>query len=212
MTAAEVKDALRRRHPATQNMGSRTVPGAWTCIEELLGCDLLAIAAHKRPVNGPAGGAHYPRVGYEVKVSRADYRKEIRDPSKRAGAVGFTHAFYFAVPAGLLKPVELVLRQPCGDGARALWIPDDVGLVVVGSRGCSVVHESPVRESPREIDARLFGDCARYISAHPDLHHDGVVAADRAHCRELREQERRSREANRAYIEALRRERDEIAS
>jgi hypothetical protein len=192
VTAADVIAALRRRHAATQKLGDRTVPGAWTCVEELLGCDLLAIAAHKRPVNGPAG-ANHPRVGYEVKVSRSDYRKELRIPSKRADAVARTHAFYLAVPAGLLKPVELVRRAPAGDDDRTLWIPEDVGLVVVNGRGCNVVHEAPVRTSPRAIDARTFGVCARYISSHPDPRHEGVVAADREHCRHLRDDERRRR-------------------
>lgn len=192
MTADELKVALRRRHPATQNMGVRTVPGAWTCIDEMLGCDLLAIAAHKRPVNGP-GAINYPLVGYEVKVSRSDYRKELRCSFKRAKAVSRTNAFYLAVPAGLLKPVELVRRSSAGDKERTLWIPDDVGLVVVTARGCSVVHESPTRPRLAPLNAQTLGTCARYISSHPDPRHVGVVETDRALCQQLRDDERRRR-------------------
>lgn len=194
MTADEVKAKLRGRHAATQAMGVRTVPGPWTCVEELLGCDLLAIAAVQRPANGhPGGGAKYPRVGYEVKVSRADYRKELRNPHKRAQAVANTHAFYFAVPAGLLRPDEITARGPAGydDAAGFLWVPEDVGLVVVDGRGCRVAHPSPVRREPTPIDGPLFGICARFISAHPDPRHDGVVDRDRALCSELRADERR---------------------
>lgn len=193
MTAADIVARLRRRYPATQSMGVRTVPGPWTCIEEMLGCDLLAIAAHKRPVNGPLG-VNNPRVGLEVKVSRADYRKELRAPHKRAEAVSLTHAFYLAVPAGLLKPTELVLRRPSGDDERTLWVPEDVGLVVVDGRGCRVAAPSPVRTEPAPIDGALFGICARYISSHPDPRHEGLVEADRALRQRYRDEERDYRE------------------
>lgn len=176
-TAEMVKAALRRRHPATQSMGVRQVPGPWTCIEELLGCDLVAFAAVRSPKNGPPG-ARYPRVGYEVKVSRSDYRKELRSPSKRVRAVALTHAFYFAVPIGLLREDERERRQPWPDGA-ALWVPEDVGLVEVHRGGCRVVHQAPTRKEPEVVDGRLLGACARHISSHPDPRHDGLVESDR---------------------------------
>lgn len=100
MTAAEVKDALRRRHPAVDP----PMLGEWTCIEEFHNIDLLAISAwHSR---------HHRRVGYEVKVSRGDYRRELLNPSKRAGAVAWCHEFYFAVPHGLLTPYEISFVEP----------------------------------------------------------------------------------------------------
>lgn len=191
-TAEMVKDKLRRRHAATQPMGVRSVPGPWTCIEELLGCDLVAFSAVQRPHNGPGKGATYPRVGYEVKVSRADYRKELRQPWKREKAVGYCHAFYFAVPLGLLDPFEVELRVGDPEGT-ALWVPDDVGLVVVHRGGCRIIHEAPVRREPEAVDGDLLGVCARHISSHPDPRHEGVVEADRALCAQLREAERERR-------------------
>lgn len=193
-TAAEVKDALRRRHSATQSMGVRTVPGPWTCIEELLGCDLIAFSAVRYPKNA-SRGACYPRVGYEVKVSRSDYRVELRNPDKRSLAVAQCHEFYFAVPAGLLKPEE---KADNGDPERyaksapppALWVPRDVGLIEVTRGGCRVVKPSPVRPEPRAIDGPLVGLIARHVSSHPDPRHDGVVERDRALSRELRERQR----------------------
>lgn len=107
MTAAEVKEALRRRHPAMAEFG----PGPWTCIEEWHNIDLLAFAAWTQPK--PARCRH-ARVGYEVKVSRADYKRELIRPYKRAGAVAFCHEFYMAIPAGLLHPEEREWLEPPG--------------------------------------------------------------------------------------------------
>lgn len=80
-------------------------PGQWTTVEEFLAIDLLAFNAW-----GGNGGPRYGRVGYEVKVSRSDLRREVLTPSKRARAVAFCHDFYFAVPRGLLKPEEVAFR------------------------------------------------------------------------------------------------------
>lgn len=102
MTAAEVRDALRRRHPGTSRMGSRTVPGEWTCLEEFMDIDLLALSSW----------AGAKRIGYEVKVSRSDYRRELLEPGKRSLAVEWCHAFYFAVPDGLVTADEVEFVEP----------------------------------------------------------------------------------------------------
>ena len=112
MTAAEVKAALRSRHPATQINGLITTPGPWTTIEEYRGIDLLAFSAHSTPGRGAQRGVSYPRVGYEVKVSRADLRQELLHPEKRSLALDFCHEFYFAVPRGLLSKEELAWQEP----------------------------------------------------------------------------------------------------
>ncbi|MEH3055577.1 MAG: hypothetical protein PGN13_16490 [Patulibacter minatonensis] len=104
MTAVEVKDALRKRHPAY----SQGVIGEWTTLEEWRNIDLLAVSAWVKAEN----------VGYEVKVSRSDYRSELLEPSKRALAVAGCHRFWFAVPAGLLKPEEIAWDEPS-------WEPGD---------------------------------------------------------------------------------------
>lgn len=124
MTAAEVKDALRGRHPGDDGYGG---PGAWTCIEEFNNIDLLAFSAW-----GSQGG--YARIGYEVKVSRSDMRQELLKPSKRSRNVEWCNEFYFAVPKGLLKPEELAFEEPevepeafvrerCPEAAPSHWMP-----------------------------------------------------------------------------------------
>lgn len=93
-------------------MGSRIIQGAWTCIEEYRGIDLIAFSAHSSPSSGRVPGVHYPRVGYEVKVSRSDYRRELLRPHKRTRAVEWCNAFYFAVPRGLLTAEEIAFEEP----------------------------------------------------------------------------------------------------
>jgi hypothetical protein len=244
VNAADVKAALRRRHPAGYPDGSE---GPWTCIEEWRNIDLLAVSAW-------ASCRPYPphaRVGYEVKVSRSDYRRELIRPRKRAVAVKVCHEFYFAVPAGLLTQPEIDWRPPpalsadpspfqrapcpgaygapCYEGtvrfgvvdrresrtramheswgrngrwvgvdysrvyrgscptcrgvgwimeagavladAPYVWVPDDVGLVIVGDHGATAV----VRKAPRNFfpDPLTSGDkgvadLIRWVATRPD--------------------------------------------
>ena len=57
------------------------------------------------------------RICYEIKMSRADFRNELKNPLKRRIGMRFSNEFYFVAPAGLLKPEE---------------IPADSGLFEVG--------------------------------------------------------------------------------
>jgi hypothetical protein len=107
MTAAELKAALYGHHPA----GVTPMPGPWTCIEEYRGIDFLAVSCW-------SSVGQYRRIGYEVKISRSDLRRDVLKPSKRARAVAWCNEFYFAVPAGLLKPDELAYVEP-------EWAPED---------------------------------------------------------------------------------------
>lgn len=81
------------------------MPGAWTCIEEYRGIDLLAWSAW-------SSASSYGRIGYEVKVSRSDLRNELLNPHKRARNVEWCHEFYFVVPKGLLKIEEMTWKEP----------------------------------------------------------------------------------------------------
>lgn len=101
MTAREVKDALRKRHPAY----GQGMAGEWVTLEEWRNVDLLALSAWRKATV----------VGYEVKVSRSDYRSELLKPYKRAEAVAMCHEFYMAVPEGLLKPEEIAYEESLWD-------------------------------------------------------------------------------------------------
>lgn len=238
-----MKDALRRRHPAMDT----GMAGPWTCLEEWMGIDLLAWSAW-----ASVGG--YRRVGYEVKVSRSDLRRELLRPHKRSRQVAWCNEFYFAVPRGLLKPDELDYLEPewedgdfsrtpcpnsrsrenraewrlrcsrgtvqelmigplnmpahwrhdsrywpkeserryvdvpcpgcCGLGyaersrvereAPTLWIPRDVGLVVVDGGGTRVLQKSPVRRDVPSLSPKEIGQLIRWTSMRPDPRHAGV--------------------------------------
>jgi hypothetical protein len=108
MTAEELKALLTRRYPGGVFVG---MPGAWTCVEEYRGIDLLAWSAW-------SSKSRYARIGHEVKVSRADLRAELLRPSKRALNVAWCHEFYFAVPKGMLTDDELAYEEP-------EWQPED---------------------------------------------------------------------------------------
>lgn len=265
MTAAHVKDALRRHHPGS-DLPTGGV-GEWTCIEEWLGIDLLALSAW----------SHGATIGYEVKVSRSDLRRELLNPWKRDQAVASTTEFYFAVPSGLLNADELAWQEPewertdfertpcpglppmgstwrngagytgrvfsgrceggkwarrrgqrghvvqvpipptvvvppegfsaeraaewvarwpkleewefvtcptCGGKgyiersrvereAPTLWVPRDVGLVIVNGSGVTVVKPSPTRGDPEPIapTRKALNDLVRWVSHRPDPRH-----------------------------------------
>ena len=214
------------------------MPGAWTCLEEWRGIDLLAWSSWQSQ-----GG--YARVGYEVKVSRADYRRELARPGKRAGNVEWCNEFYFAVPKGLLRREELLWQPPPGfdaeppfepmrcpgaygsycldgqlrmgrgklrtrfdtpwgrgrllghngpcptcrglgslapppvvrAGAPPLWIPADVGLVLVDGRRATVWRKAPRRRDVPPIGPREAGQLVRWVSMRPDPRHHPQPAA-----------------------------------
>jgi hypothetical protein len=58
----------------------------------------------------PSKGYH--TVAYEIKVSRHDFQRELKNPLKRRQALLVSKQFYFITPEGLLKPEEIPIE--CG--------------------------------------------------------------------------------------------------
>lgn len=48
-----------------------------------------------------------PATSYEVKVSRADFCRDIRNPDKQRGARMFSDRFYYVAPVGVIPPEQL---------------------------------------------------------------------------------------------------------
>lgn len=166
MTAAEVKEILRRRYPATQTMGLLRVPGPWTCIEEWAGVDLLAVGA-------TAGADRYAWIGHEVKVSRGDLRTELLNPSKRAAGVLSCDRFFFVVPPGLLSAEEIAWEEP-------QWTNGDFAR-----RSCKTCLDHRISRMQRRIhDAPLRGsliwdrEAGRYLTC-PDCEGAGHLERSR---------------------------------
>jgi hypothetical protein len=105
--------------------------GEWVSYRECWRIDLFALRCW------PSGVGHR-RVAYEVKVSRSDFRSEVKKPEKRQHALGLTHEFYFACPAGLIKPREV--PEECG----LVYVHDDQPVP-------EVVLRAPVR-APRPFE------------------------------------------------------------
>lgn len=139
MTADEIIRALRPAHPDLQ--------GKWACYAEFQRIDFFAMACWP--------SLKFERVGYEIKVSRADFRTEMRKPGKRLNALALCNRFYFAVPAGMVTPAE---------------VPDDSGLIWVNEAG----RREVVRKAPR-TEARPFSDSEIIYLARYQLWKDGVA-------------------------------------
>lgn len=193
MNATDIKAALIRRHSARE--------GEWVCVEEAFsgwtsrsgGIDLLAIGAWQtakakglpgcglkaRPRYGNLEprtvDTSYPMVAYEVKVSRADFRRDLYGPGtkakpapikawpyKQADALAQSHYFMFAVPKGLLKDDEIELRMPPQQG-RGLWLPPEAGLIEVSESGrCFVRVDAPRRECPPPLPRAMIAELLRH--------------------------------------------------
>lgn len=128
--------------------------------------------------------ARHPIVAYEVKVSRADLRRELYGyrkgpnasyktrnvpawPGKAHLALSVAHYFMLAVPRGLLTAEEEAQRGPwpadwlAAHDARPLWVPEEAGLLEVDSGGCRVVVPAP-RRVPRPIERGEMAELLRH--------------------------------------------------
>jgi hypothetical protein len=69
---------------------------------------------------------HMVKLAFEIKVSRGDFRQELKKPMKRRWALRYSNLFYFVAPPGLLKPEELPLEA-------GLMEPNAKGQLAVSS-------------------------------------------------------------------------------
>lgn len=141
-------DALRLLHPV----------GSWAFFEELrAGTGYRSTAKGINPEQRFDAWAmslwpskNFERVAYEVKVSRADFLRELAAPKKRQQALQLSNYFYFAAPRGLIKPEEL---------------PPETGLVEVwpGESVAHVMVKAPYREGPEFPTWQFMASIARRI-------------------------------------------------
>lgn len=102
MTAVELKAMLRRHHAPVRGIAQ------WCYMEEV-----------RRNVSFDAGrvldamaicmwaSKKHVMHGYEIKISRKDFRREIADPDKAAAFYKWVDKFFLVTPCGLVKPEEL---------------------------------------------------------------------------------------------------------
>jgi hypothetical protein len=154
LTAADIHAALKQRFhwPSTE----------WALIEELRtgsgyrsGSEnyIDAFVVNCFPSTG------LKRIAYEVKISRSDFTRELRQPLKRKVALLYSNQFFFAAPFGIIKPEDLppeaglieVRPNPCVEN-RERW-PWDV----------KVAADAPWRDTPPPSWA-LFASVARRLA------------------------------------------------
>lgn len=86
------------------------------------------------------------KVAVEVKVDRADFLDEIKNPTKRQPAMSISNVFMFAAPAGLIMPDE---------------VPRECGLIEVHSRNRTVMRVRPPWRVSDNPDWKLVAALAR---------------------------------------------------
>lgn len=106
MTATEILVLLEKKHaPHPMQSGH----GDWFFIPELrlgtgfLGSDsrMDAFAMQQTPSKG------HTRIGYEIKVSRADFMRDIAKADKHRQARMFVNEFWFVAPKGVIPREKL---------------------------------------------------------------------------------------------------------
>jgi len=135
VNAADITTLLRARYQ----------PPEWAFLDELH--DSTGAGASRRfdaVAFGCWPSSKFVRLGFEVKVSRGDFGRELDDHKKRAALEETCHQVYFVVPAGICHVREIPepwgLLQVSGEGLRALVKPKhrDVGRVPEALAICAI--------------------------------------------------------------------------
>ncbi len=88
-------------------------------------------------------------IAYEIKVSHADFLRELKVPEKRCGAMDVSNEFYFVAPPGIIMKEEL---------------PHDCGLIEIDDDSFKIVYFAPFRDRP-SAQWRFVASLARRIMA-----------------------------------------------
>jgi hypothetical protein len=106
VTSTTITDLLRKRHQ----------PPEWACFDELRGGTGYGLPGSEQYLDTWAincyAGKQWRRIAYEIKISRADFLREIRDSLKRRHAFLLSNQFFFVAPAGIISVSDLPLS--CG--------------------------------------------------------------------------------------------------
>lgn len=146
MKAAEIVTSLRRHYGCEHdNIGPEWA--SLTEVELYAGpsprIDLLLVRAWSGKPKG------HERHAVEIKVSRADLRREL-ESAKWEPWAEHVHRFYLAVPAGL--------------NLDGLDLPDRWGIYTVSDRGVSQGRRAPRLDAPADLPHRLFVEAFRRAS------------------------------------------------
>jgi hypothetical protein len=107
-TSAVVVEAIRRRYPGHKNQ--------WAVIPEFMNVDCLVV--------GLWGSTGYALIGFEIKVSRSDWLKELKLTGKAAIGLSSCDFWMVAAPDGVVRRDE---------------VPKGWGYLAIGRRSMVVV-------------------------------------------------------------------------
>lgn len=152
MKAEEVIKAIEKRHGEAGK--------EWELFTELragTGYGPVSYGKSKESVNNPEQrydawainlypSRGYERIAYEVKVSRADFLQEIKNPDKRQQALSVSNYYYFVTPVGLITLGEL---------------PEECGLIEVKEDGTSRIKKKALYRDIGEVPMGLIASIAR---------------------------------------------------
>lgn len=160
MTAKQVKNCLKARHPAPEWVWAEEfalVPG-FVQVDAYGGGRIDGLALNCYPSRG------HLIVGYEVKVSRGDFLAELKQPEKRRLAVSMVDRFFFAVPRGLVRPDEI----PADCGLIECWMGDfGVQSAEKDQRPNSRLRLDrwPKKTTRHELLAKAVGELPRWFAS-----------------------------------------------
>jgi hypothetical protein len=134
ITSSQIIDLLiKERHPGSK----------WECIKELrLGCgygdgrersiDLWCIEA--------TNSNNCRTTSYEVKISRSDFKADLKVKEKQRGALVFSNFFYYVAPIGIIKIEDVP------PWAGLIEIEPDMGIFGVNEKRCKIKLKSYYRD------------------------------------------------------------------
>lgn len=121
MTAAHIDGLLHERHGTE----------VWVYLSELR--NETGFASNQRTIDGFALHTYpsqFEAIAYEIKVSRADFQRDLQDVTKRRPFVEASTSFYYVTPVGLVKPHE---------------VPEECGLMEARPGSLLVIKPAPCR-------------------------------------------------------------------
>lgn len=118
--------------------------------------------------------------GFEVKVSRADWRKELKDLNKSAAFQKHCHRWWIVAAKGIVKleemPAEWGLIEPHGEGltvkkGASLTTPEPVSFMFLAGLLRKAVAVGLSEQERAEIRRKAFTEAkATFEKADPDTH------------------------------------------
>lgn len=142
-------------------------------------CDAIAI--------GVWGSTGNEIIGHEIKVSRADWQKELEDPTKCEAFTKHCHRWYITAPTGLISPDEL----------RPAW-----GLLEYSTAGKLKVRRQAEKVTTEPIPSNMLASwMRRVVSGERDVMRKQIEANVRKELESRYERDSKEKTYEKRYME-----------